>query len=80
MNKDIFKGKWKQLQGSIRKKWADITDDEIGEIQGDGEKFIGVLQEKYGWGRERAEQEFNDFLAGSNSTDAWDSDRRRNVS
>jgi uncharacterized protein YjbJ (UPF0337 family) len=80
MNKDVFQGKWKQLQGSIRKKWAEITDDEIGKIQGDGEKFIGVLQEKYGWGRERAEQEFNDFLASSNSPDAWDADRRRNAS
>jgi len=78
MNKDVFKGKWKQLQGSIRRKWADLTDDDIGKIQGDGEKFIGVLQEKYGFAKDRAERELNDFLAGHD----WEreSDEPRKVS
>lgn len=62
MNKDILKGKWHQVKGEIKNWWADMTDDDIKHIEGDSEKFIGKLQEKFGWGRERAEQELNEFL------------------
>jgi len=62
MNKDMLKGKWSQVKGDIRGWWANITDDDVNRIQGDQEKFIGVLQERYGYGREQAEQELTEFL------------------
>jgi len=62
MNKDIFKGKWTQMKGGIRKQWGKMTDDDVDQIQGDAEKFIGKLQERYGYGREQAEKEMNDFM------------------
>jgi uncharacterized protein YjbJ (UPF0337 family) len=62
MNKDIFKGKWTQMKGGIRKQWGKFTDDDVDQIQGDVEKFIGKLQEHYGYGREQAEKEMNDFM------------------
>ena len=62
MNDDVFKGKWHQLKGEVKSRWGKLTDDDIDQIQGDGEKFLGKLQERYGYGRERAEQEMNDFL------------------
>src|SRR5688572_23936992 len=62
MNTDILKGKWHQLKGSVRSRWNKLTDDDLGRIEGDVERFIGVLQERYGYGRERAEREMNDFL------------------
>jgi len=62
MNKDIFKGKWNQVKGSIRSKWGEFTNDDLDKIQGDGEKFIGILQERYGYARERAERELREFL------------------
>jgi uncharacterized protein YjbJ (UPF0337 family) len=63
MNKDILKGKWHQIKGDIRSWWGNLTDDDVDAIQGNTEKFIGKLQERYGYGRERAEQELNDFLS-----------------
>ena len=62
MNKDILKGKWVQVKGDIRSWWGKITDDDVNQIQGDIEKFIGKLQERYGYGREQAEKELNEFL------------------
>ena len=62
MNKDILKGKWMQMKGGFRTQWGKLTDDDINQIQGDTEKFIGKLQERYGYGREQAEKELNDFL------------------
>ena len=62
MSKDILKGKWLQVKGDVRNWWGKMTDDDVDQIQGNIEKFIGKLQERYGYGREQAEQELNDFL------------------
>ena len=62
MNKGILKGKWIQVKGDIRGWWGKLTDDDVNRIQGDTEKFIGKLQERYGYGREQAERELNEFL------------------
>lgn len=61
MNKDIIEGKWKQIKGSIQKKWGKITDDELDEIDGDREKLLGRLQENYGMVREDAEGMLKEF-------------------
>lgn len=39
-----------------------MTDADVDLIQGDPERFIGKLQELYGYGREEAEWELNAFL------------------
>lgn len=62
MNKDIFQGKWKQLKGEIKQRWADLTDDDLVGIEGKSDKLAGILQEKYGYSRERAEGEVDQFL------------------
>lgn len=62
MNWDIIKGNWKQLQGSVKAKWADLTDDEITEMAGERDKMVGKLQEKYGYAKDQAETEVDDFM------------------
>jgi uncharacterized protein YjbJ (UPF0337 family) len=62
MNTDILKGKWTQVKGDVRNKWGKLTDDDITQIEGDSEKMIGKLQERYGWAREQAHKELDEFL------------------
>ena len=57
MNADIFKGKWKQVKGDVKNWWGELTDDEVDQIEGDWDKLVGKLQEKYGYSREKAEEE-----------------------
>ena len=63
MHKDILKGKWMQLRGDVRKWWGKMTDDDVDQIQGDMERFLGKLQQRYGYTREQAERELNEFLS-----------------
>jgi len=63
MNTDILKGKWNQVRGTIRSRWGKMTDDDLTQIQGDTEKMIGKLQERYGYNRQQAEKELTDFLS-----------------
>ncbi len=65
MNNDIFKGKWKQLRGQIQQKWGDLTNDELDRMQGTQTEFEGLLQERYGYTKERAKQEVDNLLRAS---------------
>ena len=61
MNRDIAEGKWKQLKGQIREKWGDLTDDDIDQVEGSSDRFIGVLQERYGLARDEAKKQFEEL-------------------
>jgi uncharacterized protein YjbJ (UPF0337 family) len=65
MNDDIFKGKWKQLRGQIQQKWGDLTNDDLDRMQGTQTEFEGLLQERYGYTKERAKQEVDNLLKAS---------------
>lgn len=59
MNKDMLEGKWKEMRGQMKIWWGKLTDDDLDQAAGKAEKIIGLLQQRYGYTRERAEEEFN---------------------
>jgi uncharacterized protein YjbJ (UPF0337 family) len=63
MNEDILKGQWKQLRGQIKQWWGVLTDDDLDKINGQRDKMIGKLQEKYGFTKDQATRELDDRLA-----------------
>jgi uncharacterized protein YjbJ (UPF0337 family) len=62
MNEDVLKGKWHQLKGDIKSKWGKLTDDDLDRAEGDAEKLIGRVQERYGYARDEAKREVDDFI------------------
>jgi uncharacterized protein YjbJ (UPF0337 family) len=62
MNADVLKGKWKQLRGEVKQWWGDLTDDDFEKIDGERDKLVGRLQERYGYAKERAEAEVDQRL------------------
>ena len=48
MNADQLKGKWMQFKGDLKEKWGKFTDNDLQEIAGNYEKFIGKVEERYG--------------------------------
>lgn len=62
MNTDQLKGMWKQWQGAAKVQWGKLTDDELMQIDGNSDKLVGLLQERYGYAREKAQDEVNRFL------------------
>ena len=60
--RDVLSGKWKQFRGSVRKEWGKLTDDQVDQINGDYDRLIGVLQENYGYTREKAMQEADRWI------------------
>ena len=66
MNWDQIEGKWKQLKGTVRQKWAKLTDDDLEYIAGNREHFAGRLQERYGIAKEEAERQLDEWVRNVN--------------
>jgi uncharacterized protein YjbJ (UPF0337 family) len=62
MDENILKGKWRQLKGELRSQWGKLTDDDLDRAEGDAEKLIGRVQERYGYQRDEAKREVDDFV------------------
>jgi len=69
MNWDQVEGKWKQMKGSIREKWGKLTDSDFEQIAGSRDKFVGRLQERYGYTREKAEKELDQWMQSERETE-----------
>jgi uncharacterized protein YjbJ (UPF0337 family) len=68
MDANILKGKWLQLKGSIREKWGQLTDDDVDRVEGSAERLVGVIQERYGYAKQKAEDEVDAFLTPYGAT------------
>ncbi len=64
MNADILKGKWKEIKGGLRNKWGKLTDDDVAQIEGKEEQLLGVLQKRYGYSKQKAQEEYERFMEG----------------
>ena len=62
MNADVLAGKWKQIQGEVKKQWGKLTDDDLAIVEGQKDKLVGLVQERYGYAREQAEHEVDEFI------------------
>jgi uncharacterized protein YjbJ (UPF0337 family) len=67
MNRDILAGKWKEMKGRVKEQWGKITDDELDRAEGRADQMVGLLQQRYGYTREKAEEEYDRFLQGTES-------------
>lgn len=62
VNEETLRGKWNQLKGSVKEQFGQLTDDDLMQAEGSSERLIGLLQERYGYGKEQAQNEWNKFL------------------
>lgn len=62
MNWDQIEGNWKQFKGKVKAEWGELTDDDLDVIEGRREQLVGLIQERYGVGRERADEQVRHFL------------------
>lgn len=62
MNWDIIESQWKDIKGSLREKWAKLTDDDVELIAGKKDRFVGKVQERYGLAKDQAESQVDEYI------------------
>jgi uncharacterized protein YjbJ (UPF0337 family) len=48
MNANQLKGQWLQFKGELKQQWGKFTDDDLQQIGGVYDTFVGKVQERYG--------------------------------
>lgn len=59
---DILEARWMQVRGKVKEQWAKITDNDLDRISGKREQLVGLIQEKYGYTKDKAHQEVEQFM------------------
>ncbi len=67
MNQQQLQGNWQQFKGHVKKKWGKLTDDDLLQSEGEREKLIGKITERYGIKKEKAAKKLDDYLERFNS-------------
>jgi uncharacterized protein YjbJ (UPF0337 family) len=66
VNAQALQGQWNQVRGELKKKWGQLTDDDLRFANGNIDQLIGKIQQRTGEAREAIEQ----FLTQSTSEGA----------
>ena len=61
MDWNRVEGDWKQIKGSVKERWGKLTDDDLAVIRGRRDQLEGKLQERYGYAKDRARREIEDW-------------------
>ncbi len=59
MNTTTVKGDWNQFKGKLKKKFAELTDDDLMYEEGQKDEMLGKIQKKVG----KSKDEFNKLVA-----------------
>jgi uncharacterized protein YjbJ (UPF0337 family) len=76
MNSDQMEGKWKQMKGSIKSRWGNLTDDDLTAVEGQKDQLVGRIQERYGIAREEAQKQVDEWNRANADTET-DAELRR---
>jgi uncharacterized protein YjbJ (UPF0337 family) len=66
VNAQALQGQWNQIRGELKKKWGQLTDDDLRFANGNIDQLVGKIQQRTGEAREAIEQ----FLSEATSQGA----------
>ena len=72
MNRDVFASKWTQIRGKSKEWWSLINDLDLSRVDKAKiklDKYIVLLQVKYGYTKQRAKEEINKRVAEQDAQD-----------
>jgi len=62
-NRQILQGSWNEVQGKIREKWGQLTDDDLQNVKGNVDQLVGLIQRKTGEARKSIESYIDEISA-----------------
>lgn len=50
------------MKGRIKEQWGKMTADELDRAEGKADQLVGLLQQRYGYTKEKAQEEHDRFM------------------
>jgi len=64
MTWDEFLADWQQVKGKLQAEWNRLTSDDLAAIEGQRERLIGKIRERYSIGKEEAQRRLDAWIDG----------------
>ena len=58
----VIERKWAQVRSKIYARWDKLTEEDVAKIDGNYNRFIGVIQARYGCAKKEAEDQIQRYL------------------
>lgn len=68
VNQQTLSGNWNELKGKLRKKWGQLTNDDVKVFDGNVERLVGMIQSKTGEARNNVERYLEEMTSSGAST------------
>ena len=52
---------WKRFAVEAKKKWGQLTDEELAKVNGDRKALVGLVQERYGIAKKAADKQVDSW-------------------
>lgn len=62
MNRNIWQGKYRQIRGEVKREWGKFTNNDRHRLEGEVDRVLGMVQQRYGYTRERAADEIEHYV------------------
>ena len=62
MNWERIEGDWTRFKERAREQWGKLTDDDLEAIDGQRVELEGILERRYGYGKDQISREINVWL------------------
>jgi len=67
VNTQVLQGQWNQVRGQVKKKWGQLTDDDLKFANGNLDQLVGKIQHKTGEAREAIESFLDELTSQGGS-------------
>jgi len=61
MNKLTIEGNWNEIKGKLKKKYGDLTDNDLTYAKGKEEELFGRLQQRLGKSKDEIKKEIDNL-------------------
>ncbi|MBA4155095.1 CsbD family protein [Flavobacterium sp.] len=61
MDTTELKGKWNEVKGKLKQKYADLTDDDLLFVEGKEDELYGRIQQRVGKSKEEIKKMISDL-------------------
>ena len=62
VNNAVIEGHWNQVRDKIHSRWTKITEEDADQINGNHDRLINLLVERYGMAKKEAEDQLQRYL------------------